>query len=592
MKEKITLKYLFNLLLHDKSSLIKGQLITIAAVLVSIPIPLMLPMLVDEVLLNKPSFFVNNINDLIGNGGAFYYIALVTFSVIFLRFIYFVFNSIVTKIFTRISKYITFKIREKLLLHLQKVSMNRYETLGSGAVASNLITDINTLDSFIITAASKFITSIITLIAIACVIIAIDPILGLMILVIQPLTIYISKQISKNVKVLKKEENSSIERFQNNISEVLELFGQIKANNKESYFINESINKAKDIQKTSNEYNYKSVVYEKFSYTVFLVGFELIRAAGLIMVAYSDLSIGMMFAMFGYIWFIMTPVQDILTMQYSYASAKAALERLNDLLDLETEPQGVKELHLKNNGIDIELKNLSFKYTKQKTTLDHISFTIKAKEKIALIGASGSGKTTLAQLISGFYTKNSGDILYNGISIDDLQRGSIRKSVFLVLQMPVMFNDTLRFNITLGDKNISDKQIFEALKTAQMYDIVQNMSKLLDTVVGKNGIRLSGGQRQRLSIARMIIADPKVVIFDESTSALDVHTETKLFEALEPILKNKTVITIAHRLSTVKNAHTVYVLNEGKLVQKGSHSELDAQEGHYKEFVKNQLISK
>ncbi|MEA3289701.1 MAG: ABC transporter ATP-binding protein, partial [Campylobacterota bacterium] len=566
-------------------------IITVIAVLVSIPIPLMLPVLVDEVLLGKPAFFVNNINELIGSGSAFYYIAVVTFSVIFLRFVYFVFNSIVTKIFTRISKYITFKIREKLLLHLQKVSMDRYETLGSGAVASNLITDINTLDSFIITSASKFITSVITIIAIACVIIAIDPILGLMILIIQPLTIYISKQISKNVKTLKKEENSSIERFQNNISEVLELFGQIKANNKESYFINESINKAKDIQKTSNEYNYKSVVYEKFSYTVFLVGFEIIRAAGLIMVAYSDLSIGMMFAMFGYIWFIMTPVQDILTMQYSYAAAKGALERINEILDLDTEPQGKEKLHLKNNGIDIELKNLNFSYTNKKTTLEDISFTINSKDKIALIGASGSGKTTLAQLISGFYTKDKGDILYNGISIDHLKRDSIRENIFLVLQMPVMFNDTLRFNITMGDDDINDDQIYSALKTAQMYEIVQNMPNLLDTVVGKNGIRLSGGQRQRLSIARMLISDPSVVIFDESTSALDVQTETKLFEALEPILKDKTVITIAHRLSTVKNADTVYVLNDGKLVQQGSHNELNTQEGHYKEFVKNQLIN-
>lgn len=156
--------------------------------------------------------------------------------------------------------------------------------------------------------------------------------------------------------------------------------------------------------------------------------------------------------------------------------------------------------------------------------------------------------------------------------------------------MPILFNNTLRFNITMGDDSISDEKIYEALKIAQLYDTVINMSEKLDTIVGKYGIRLSGGQRQRLSISRMIIANPNVIIFDESTSALDVHTETKLFSDLEEFLKDKTVITIAHRLSTVKNASYVYVLEDGKLVQQGTHKELEQKEGHYLEFVKQQLI--
>jgi ATP-binding cassette subfamily C protein len=142
----------------------------------------------------------------------------------------------------------------------------------------------------------------------------------------------------------------------------------------------------------------------------------------------------------------------------------------------------------------------------------------------------------------------------------------------------------------MGNEKISDENIFKALKIAQLIEMVENMPDRLDTMVGKQGIRLSGGQRQRLSIARMIIANPAVIIFDESTSALDVHTETKLFSDLKEFLEPKTVITIAHRLSTVKNANMIYVLNDGKVVQKGNHKELEEQEGHYLEFVKNQLI--
>ena len=438
--------------------------------------------------------------------------------------------------------------------------------------------------------ASKLVTSLLTLIAVAIVIIAIHPILGLLIIVIQPLIMFLSRSIAKKTGGLKKEENQAIEEFQNSIGENLDLFGQIKASNKEEYFSTLAIQKAKNIQITSNNYNYKSVAYERFSFTLFLIAFEILRAAGLIMVAYSDLSIGMMFAMFGYIWFIMTPVQDILSMQYSYATAMASLKRINKILNLKQEPNGKKRFEDKKIGVNISLRNLCFSYSESRELLKDISLDIRAGEKIALIGASGSGKTTLAQIIAGFYNKNSGKLLYNGIKIEDLDKKSLRSELFLVLQMPILFNNTLRFNITMGDESVSDKRIYKALEISQLSQTVLDMEYKLDTVVGKNGVRLSGGQRQRLSIARMIIANPSVVIFDESTSALDVHTELKLFSDLEEILKDKTVITIAHRLSTVKNVDKIYVLDDGKIVQSGSHKELEKENGHYLDFVKNQLV--
>ena len=590
MKNKsITFKTIFHLVLSQRPALIWGQIITLLAIAVSIPIPLMLPVMVDEVLLNKPSFIVNTIDDFFGTGDVFYYIAIATAVVIFLRVFHFLLNAVITKIFTSIAKFVTFEIRKKLLIHLQKVCMNEYETLGSGAISSNLVTDVNTLDSFIITSASKFISSVLTLFAVSIVIILIHPILGIMIIVIQPLIMFLSKKIARYTGSLKKDENQAIEEFQNNLGETLELFGQIKASNKEQYFFDESISKAHNIQKTSNEYSYKSVAYERFSFTIFLVAFELLRASGLLMVAYSDLSIGMMFAMFGYIWFMMTPVQNILSMQYTYASAKSALKRINKILELTVENNGEVTLD-KTKELNISLENVSFSYNADKIILDNISLEIKAKQHIALIGASGSGKTTLAQVVAVFYEKDTGIIKYNNEEIESIDRSSLRNNIFLVLQMPILFNNTLRFNITMGNENISDAEIYRALEIAQFKDVVLDMKDGLDTIVGRHGIRLSGGQRQRISIARMIIADPSVVIFDESTSALDVHTETKLFKALEPILKDKTVITIAHRLSTVQNADTIYVLDGGKIVEQGSHDELEDQDGHYNQFIKNQLI--
>ena len=586
--KEITLRTIFKLILDKQPALIYGQIITLVAILVSIPIPLMLPVMVDEILLGKPAEFVQSIDYFLGSTTAFYYITIVTIAVVFLRLIYYFLGVLTTKVFTKISKYVTFMIRERLINHLKVTSMNEYETLGSGAITSNLVTDVNTLDNFIITTVSKLVSSVLTLVAVGVVMIMIDPILGILILVIQPLIMLFSKKMSSIVGVLKKNENKAIEKFQENVSETLELYGQIKASNKEDNFFSRSIEHAKKVQTTSNEYGYKSVAYEKLSYTIFLVMFEVLRASGLLLVAYSDLSIGMMFAMFGYIWFIMTPVQDILTMQYSYASAKSALKRINKILSLKQEGSADKRLNAKE--VQISLKDLNFSYSNEKPILKNISLDISSGSKIALIGASGSGKTTLAQVISGFYEKRSGSLTYNGIKIEDLDKSSLREKIFLVLQMPILFNSTLRFNITMGDESISDMEIFKALEIAQLSEMIDAMQEGLDTIVGRHGIRLSGGQRQRLSIARMIIANPSVVIFDESTSALDVHTEAKLYSALRETLKDKTVITIAHRLSTVKSADMIYVLESGCIVQRGTHEELEDEEGHYMEFIRNQLL--
>ena len=587
--DKITIKTIIALILDKKRSLVYGQIITLFAILVSVPIPLMLPVMVDEVLLGKPSVVVHSIDAIFGGGSAFYYIAIVGVSVIALRLLYYVLGVVTTKIFTKISKYVTFMIRKRLIKHLQVASMNEYETLGSGAITSNLITDINTLDAFIMSGASRFVASALTLLAVGIVLIAINPILGVLILFIQPLIMLVSKKMSAKVEELKKRENEAISNFQEDIGETLELYGQIKASNKEEYFFNKAIDQAERIQTTSNEFNYKSVSYEKLSYTIFLSVFEVLRASGLLLVVYSDLSIGMMFAMFGYIWFIMTPVQDILSMQYSYSSAMAALERINKILTLKTEVSDVNTLDF--DEVDVSLKNVNFSYNVgDKQILKDISLDIKSGSKIALIGASGSGKTTLAQVIAGFYEKQSGELFYNEYATEELDKQSLRNKIFLVLQMPILFNASLRFNITMGNEKISDEDILVALEIAQLKGMLDDMKEGLDTIVGHHGVRLSGGQRQRLSIARMMLSYPSVVIFDESTSALDVHTEAMLFNTITPLLKNKTVITIAHRLSTVKNADMIYVLDDGKIVQSGTHKELEAQEGHYNEFVKRQLI--
>jgi len=205
---------------------------------------------------------------------------------------------------------------------------------------------------------------------------------------------------------------------------------------------------------------------------------------------------------------------------------------------------------------------------------------IEKGSKVAIVGASGSGKTTLANILVGFYPLDDGEILYGDVSNRNLKLSTIRENIHLILQHPKLFNDTMLFNLTLG-KHYSEGEVREALEIAQLTDVIARLDSGLDTLVGKDGIKLSGGQRQRVAIARMILSDPKVVIFDESTSALDVHTEVKLFDALQDFLSQKTVITIAHRLSTIKSAEFIYVLEDGRVVDSGTPKALLAKDESY-----------
>ncbi|MDD5051878.1 MAG: ABC transporter ATP-binding protein [Sulfuricurvum sp.] len=585
----ITFKNLFIMMLSYKRSLVWGNIIAIVATLISIPIPLLIPLMVDEVLLKKGGKVTNAIDWLTPIHEPLLYIGIVLAVTITLRFIFFILSIVSQKFFITLSQELSYNIRVRALEHLKYVSMSAYERLGSGKVITHLITDIDTVEQFLGSALSKLIVSVATLIGVGAVLIWINPLFGILILIFQPLIMIVTRKISGRVGVLKKEQNRTIGELSDTLTQMCDLFGQIRASNKEERFITNAIDQSKRLRASASEYGIKALMGERYSYTLFLSGFEIFRALGLVMVLYSDLSIGLMFGIFGYLWFMMTPVQDLLSMQYSFSNAKNALARLNELLSLPIEPKLENTVLSWNDApsLSIQTCNLIFGYDEKEPVLKGVNLDIRSGSTVAIIGASGSGKSTLSQLLVGFYPPTSGDILYNGISVEQIGFSQVRDEVFVVLQQPLMFNETLRFNLAMGDE-INDEVIWEALKIAQLFEFVHSLPMGLETQVGKMGIRLSGGQRQRLSIARMVLSNPKVVIFDESTSALDVHTELALFEALETFLQEKTVIIIAHRLSTVTHADYIYVLENGTVLEEGTRERLEQLDGSFKSFVNQQ----
>jgi ATP-binding cassette, subfamily C, bacterial len=577
-------QYIFKVAMEHKREIILANIIAILATIASVPVPLLLPLLVDEVLLDQPGYVVNTINSITPEAWhtPVLYITTILFLTVILRLIALLLNVWQARQFTVISKDIIFRIRQSLLGRLEKVSMAEYETLGSGTVASYMVTDLNTVDQFSSTTLSRLLVAVLTIIGVAIVLLWIHWPLALFILFGNPLVIYFTTVLGKHVKDLKSRENAAFAVFQQSLTETLESIHQVRASNRERHYIMQIIGQARGVKDHGIAYAWKSDAANRLSFMIFLFGFDIFRAVSMLMVLTSGLTIGLMFAVFGYLWFMMGPVQEILNIQYAWYSARAALSRINRLLDLHQEPDYPHIIDpFKDKGtVSIRIENVYFAYGNGPDVLNGINLTINAGEKVALVGASGGGKSTLVQVLIGLYTARDGMIYYDGVPVTQIGLNVVRENVATVLQHPALFNDTVRQNLTLG-RPLPDADIWQALEISQLKETVSAMKSGLDTIVGRQGVRLSGGQRQRIAIARMILSEPKVVILDEATSALDAETEYQLHMALSEFLKDRTTLIVAHRLSAIKQANQVYVFEAGTISEQGSHSELLSQNGLY-----------
>ncbi|HAV1361228.1 ABC transporter ATP-binding protein [Vibrio parahaemolyticus] len=582
--DTISRSWLITQVKKHKSKLILANLIAIVATLISVPIPLLMPLMVDEVLLDKPASGLSAMNAVLPE--AWHtptgYIFFTLFLVVLMRAASQALNIVQSRQFTLVSKTITFEMRSKMIDKLGRISIRQYETKGSGGINAHLITDIETIDQFVGSTLAKFVISFLTVIGTAIVLLWLDWRLGLFILLVNPIVIYFSRKLGSMVKHLKRKENHSFEIFQNRLVETLDGIYQLRAANKEREFLQQLKESANQVRVDADKYAWQSEAAGRVSFLLFLIGFELFRAVAMLMVMFSDLTIGQIFAVFGYLWFMLSPVQELLGIQFSWYSAKAALKRINDLLELEEEDRPVSKVNPFNETreVDVKIEHVDFSYNNENKVLDDLSLHIPAGKKVALVGASGGGKSTLIQLLIGVYRQNAGSIRFNDELTEDIGFEVIRDKIAVVLQQPILFNDTLRHNLTLGG-HFDEMSLWRALEVAQLQDVISQLNHGLDTQIGRNGIRLSGGQRQRLAIARMVLSNPQFVILDEATSALDTATEAALHKALTEFLRGRTTLIVAHRLSAVKQADLIYVLEDGKVAQTGTHGELVEQEGLY-----------
>jgi ATP-binding cassette subfamily C protein len=558
--------YLLGIAREHRRTLVIAHFIAVAAVLFAIPIPLLMPLLVDEVLLGRPGMVVATLDGMFPaawHGPVLYVFAILALTVL-LRLVALSFAVLQVSEFTRISKNMVFHMRRELLGRLERISMAEYETLGSGGVASHFVTDMDAVDSFVGTTVAKFLISVLSLIGTAAVLLWMHWPLALFILFMNPVVVYLTVLMGKRVKELKRRENAAFEIFQESLTETLDVIQTIRAANREQHYIKRVVGRARDVRDHGVEFTWKSETANRLSFMVFLIGFDIFRAVSMLLVVFSDLTVGQMMAVFGYLWFMMGPVQEVLNIQFAWYGAKAALARINRLWLLHAEPEYPHEVNPfeGKKTVAVGVHDLCFAYGHGPLVLDHLSLEIAAGEKVALVGASGGGKST------------------DGVPVTRIGLDVVREHVAVVLQHPALLNDTVRTNLTLG-RDLDEDRLWTALGVAQIDEDVAALPHGLDAMIGRQGIRLSGGQRQRLAIARMMLSNPKMVILDEATSALDTETEARLHEALQEFLAGRTTLIIAHRLSAVKQANRVYVFDAGRIIETGAHDTLMAAGGLY-----------
>ncbi len=581
MKGKMTNNYSLTTLLKQvktqKNDFWRTNLYGIVATLLLLPIPMLVPLLIDEILLENPGRMTGFLSLVVDNPATWVYIVFVLLLVFTLRFLAFFVNNRKTFYSTRITQKVSYLLRYRILQHLERVSLARYETLKSGGIASKTIQDVESISGFAGQMVTTVLSSSLMVTGVALIMLRMNWVLALLVFMLNPLFLGFSRILGRKTGELLRRQHEAYELYHELLNETLELFIQVRASNQEHSFFRILRGRAKDIETASLDYGYKASVAHSSSSLLTSGVVDLFRILGIAAVVYSDLSIGMMIAFLFYLSTLVSPIQQLMGLVIGYQATKPCFQRINTLLSLPQEPDYPPDINpfSKIKTTSVELKNVSFAYGNGKQVLHDINLKAQAGQKIALIGPSGSGKTTIGQILVGFYPSHSGDILYGDAPLEKIGLPVVRENVALMLQQTLFFNDSIRMNLTLtGEK--SDEEMYTALQAAQLERFVLGLDDGLETRIGKNGIRLSGGQRQRLAIARLILSNPKVVIFDEATSALDNTMEFRLYETLEPFLKGRTTVIIAHRTTTIRQADHIYLIEKGRVAAEGSYDELQA----------------
>lgn len=481
---------------------------------------------------------------------------------------------------TWVAQKITIGVKRKLYAKLLSMDTSYFDTHNSGEILYRYSTDAETASTGLVDNIKQFLSKTFSSIALICVLIYNSWQLAAIAVGVLIVFVPILKFVRKWMKEL-------VARSVVNVSSMVTVYNETFAGNRtiRSFTLEETFKKRfHEITDTTFSIAMKMVQRNNWAspvmHVVMAFGVALVIGFGSSLIVNGTITSGNFVAFVAALMMLYTPLKSVGNNYISIQNSFFAIDRIFEILDLQPnikDKPSAKELSKISKGITF--KNVSFGYIPGKMVLENINLEIPCAKTCALVGNSGGGKTTVSSLIPRLYEIQSGSIMIDGKDIRDISQNSLRKQIAMVFQDNFLFSGTIRENVLLGNPNITDKDIWEALKSACLYDFVKGLKDGLDTQIGERGILLSGGQKQRLAIARAFVKNAPIVILDEATSALDTKSEHVVQEALDNLMKNRTVIVIAHRLSTIQNADNIVVINNGKIVESGNHKDLIKKEG-------------
>lgn len=482
-----------------------------------------------------------------------------------------------------LSNNILFDIRKELYGHLQKLSLKYYANTRAGEVISRVINDVEQTKNFVMTGLMNLWLDLATILIVIGIMFSMDVKLTIVSLIALPFYAFSVKFFFGKLRSLTRERSQALAGVQSYLHERVAGMSIIKSFTLEKH-------EQKIFDETNGVFLDKALAHSRWNAKSFAVVNTITDMAPLIVIGFAgyqylegDLSIGVMVAFYAYIERLYGPLRRLVSSSTTLTQSIASMDRMFELMDEKYDVQNKKDAQeLQVAKGKLQFDDVSFQYDVEgQTILNHVDFTIQPGQTVAFVGMSGGGKSTIVSLIPRFYDVTTGAVKIDDIDVKNVTIESLRSQIGIVLQDNILFSDSVKQNILMGNPSATDDQIFAAAKAANAHDFIMNLPNGYNTKVGERGVKLSGGQKQRVAIARVFLKNPPILVLDEATSALDLESEALIQDSLDRLANDRTTIVIAHRLSTITHADKIFVIEHGEVAEAGSHEQLMHKQGSY-----------
>ena len=578
-----TIKKLLKYLKEYKVSLIIVLIFTIASTIFSIVGPKILGNATTEI-------YIGLTSKLSGGAGVNFdtvFKILLVLGILYLLSA--IFSYIQGIIMTNIAQKTSYKLRKEIVEKINRMPFSYFDKRTYGETLSVITNDADNLSMGINQSATQLISSIATFIGIFIMMLSINVVMTLVTLLLVPISLVLVSLIVKNSQHYFKDNQDYLASVNGKVEEMYSGQNIIKVFNNEEYMLNDFRKENDKLYNCSWKSNFISGLMHPIMNFVGNLGYVGVAILGAYYVVLGKITIGNIQSFIQYAKNFTEPINEIAQISTMIQSMTASAERIFNFLEEDEEPKVKNKVKIDDIKGNVEFKNVNFGYENDKMIIHNFNAKVKQGQKIAIVGPTGAGKTTIVKLLMKFYQVNSGSILIDGININDIERSDLKGIFGMVLQDTWLFSGTIMENIRYGKIEATDEEVISAAKSANIHHYIMTQPDTYNMVLDEETNNISGGQKQLLTIARAILSDPKVLILDEATSSVDTRTEILIQKAMDELMKGRTSFIIAHRLSTIKNADLILVMNDGDIIEQGTHDELLKKNGFYANLYNSQF---